>query len=91
MPLPPTLTAARRHCLCRIRIGGWEANSSFTAAHGSSLTVYAKGTYNGGNVSGLIGTGYIGNNRPLTVANTTCNAGENGSQILNTNFFTLVG
>jgi Carboxypeptidase regulatory-like domain/TonB-dependent Receptor Plug Domain len=72
-------------------IGGWEANSIFTAAHGSSLTVYANGTYNGGNVSGLIGTGYIGNNRPLTVANTTCNAGENGSQILNANFFTLVG
>jgi hypothetical protein len=72
-------------------IGGWEANSIFTAAHGSSLSVYANGTYNGGNVSGLIGTGYIGNNRPLTVASTTCNSGQKGSQILNANYFTLVG
>jgi hypothetical protein len=72
-------------------VGGWQVNSIFTAAHGSSLTVYANGTYNNGNVSGLIGTGYIGNNRPLTVANTTCNSGQKGSQILNANFFTLVG
>jgi hypothetical protein len=72
-------------------IGGWEVNSIFTAAHGSSLTSFANGSYNGGNVSGLIGTGYIGNNRPLTVAGTTCNSGEKGSQILNANYFSLVG
>jgi Carboxypeptidase regulatory-like domain/TonB-dependent Receptor Plug Domain len=75
----------------RSTIGGWEANSIFTAAHGSSLTVFANGGFNGGNVSGLIGTGYIGNNRPLTVAGTSCNAGQKGSQILNPSFFTLVG
>ena len=39
----------------------------------------------------MIGTGYIGNNRPLTVAGTTCNSGQNGAQILNANYFTLVG
>jgi hypothetical protein len=72
-------------------IGGWEANSIFSAAHGSSLSVYANGNYNNGAVSGLIGTGYIGNNRPLTVAGTTCNSGQKGSQILNVNYFTLVG
>jgi hypothetical protein len=72
-------------------IGGWELNSIFTASHGSSLTSFANGTYNGGNVSGLIGTGYIGNNRPLTVAGTTCNSGQKGAQILNANYFTLVG
>jgi len=72
-------------------IGGWEVNSIFTAAHGSSLTSYANGSYNNGAVSGLIGTGYIGNNRPLTVAGTTCNSGQKGSHILNSNYFSLVG
>jgi hypothetical protein len=80
-----------QNAFVRNTIGGWEANSIFTAAHGSSLTVFANGSYNGGNVSGLIGTGYDGNNRPLTVAGTTCNSGQKGSQILNANFFTLVG
>jgi len=75
----------------RNTIGGWETNSIFTAAHGSSLTVFANGTYNNGNVSGLIGTGYIGNNRPLTVTGTSCNSGQKGSQILNPNFFSLIG
>jgi hypothetical protein len=82
---------ANQNAFVRNTIGGWQVNSIFTAAHGSSLTVYANGTYNGGNVSGLIGTGYIGNNRPLTVASTTCNSGQKGSQILNANYFTLVG
>lgn len=72
-------------------IGGWETNSIFTAAHGSSLSVFANGSYNNGSVSGLIGTGYIGNNRPLTVSGTSCNAGQKGSQIINQNYFTLVG
>lgn len=71
-------------------IGGWELNSIFTAAHASSLTVFANGSYNGGAVSGLIGTGYIGNNRPLTTG-TSCNAGQKANQILNVNAFTLVG
>jgi hypothetical protein len=82
---------ANQNAFVQNTVGGWELNSIFTAAHGSSLTVFANGSYNGGNVSGLIGTGYIGNNRPLTVAGTTCNSGQKGSQILNSNFFSLVG
>jgi hypothetical protein len=82
---------ADKNAFVQNTIGGWQLNSIFTAAHGSSLTVFANGSYNGGNVSGLIGTGYIGNNRPLTVASTTCNSGQKGSQILNANFFSLVG
>jgi hypothetical protein len=82
---------ANQNGFVRNTIGGWETNSIFTAAHGSSLTVFANGTYNNGDVSGLIGTGYIGNNRPLTIGSTTCNAGQKGSQILNPNFFSLVG
>jgi hypothetical protein len=72
-------------------VGGWEVNNIFTAAHGSSLSVFANGTYNGGAVSSLIGTGYNGNNRPLVVAGTSCNEGQKGEQILNPNHFTLVG
>ena len=71
-------------------IGGWELNSIFSAAHGSSLTVFANGGYNGGAVNSLIGTGYVGNNRPLTTG-TGCNSGQKGNQILNANAFTLVG
>jgi len=82
---------ANQNTFVRNTVGGWELNSIFTAAHGSSLTVEANGTYNNGAVSGLIGTGYIGNNRPLAVAGTTCNSGQKGDQILNVNYFTLVG
>ena len=38
----------------------------------------------------LIGTGYVGNNRPL-VTGQSCNAGRKGNQILNSGAFTLVG
>jgi Carboxypeptidase regulatory-like domain len=82
---------ANSNKLVQNTVGGWELNSIFTAAHGSSLSVFANGSYNNGAVSGLIGTGYIGNNRPLTVSGTSCNSGEKGSQILNANYFTLVG
>ena len=71
-------------------VGGWEFNSIFTAAHASSLTVFSNGSYNNGAVSQLIGTGYVGNNRPL-VTGTSCNSGEKGNQILNVNAFSLVG
>jgi hypothetical protein len=40
--------------------------------------------------SQLIGTGYNGNNRPLTTG-AGCNSGEKQNQILNTGAFTLVG
>ena len=86
-------------------IGGWELNSIFTAAHGSSLSIFSNGASgactnldSSGNcisgysssLSSLIGTGYSGNNRPLAT-NTSCNAGEHENQILNSAAFTLVG
>jgi hypothetical protein len=80
----------KQNMLVRNTIGGWEGNSIFTAAEGSSLSVFSNGSYNGGAVSQLIGTGYDGNNRPLTTGQ-SCNAGEKGDQILNSGAFTLVG
>jgi hypothetical protein len=41
-------------------------------------------------LSGLTGTGYTGSQR-ANATGTSCNAGENGTQILNPNAFTLVG
>jgi hypothetical protein len=76
--------------------GGWEANSIFTAAHGSALTVFANGSpgnFTGDaafSTNGLIGTGYAGNNRPLTTG-VSCNQGQKENQILNPAAFTLVG
>ncbi len=71
-------------------VGGWELNSIVSIASGSSLSIFSNGTYNGGAVSGLIGTGYIGNNRPLSTG-VGCNSAQNGDQILNPAAFTLVG
>lgn len=77
--------------LLRQSLGGWELTSIFSAAHGSSLTVFANGSYNNGAVNSLIGTGYVGNNRPLLASGTTCNSGQKQNQILNASAFTLVG
>jgi hypothetical protein len=81
-------------------IGGWQVNSIFSAAHASSLTVFANGGYSNtigtgttaqsNSVSQLIGTGYNGNNRPLD-SGVGCNQGEKANQILNASAFTLVG
>lgn len=75
-------------------VGGWEFNSIFTAAHASSVTIFSNGgfTSNPGSVaiSQLIGTGYVGNNRPL-VTGQGCNAGEKGNHIINAGAFSLVG
>ncbi len=98
-------TFSKSNELVRQSVGGWELNSIFTAAHGSSLTVY--GSLPGGGctnldvngncisgyastVNSLIGTGYTGNNQPLATG-INCNAGQHGNQILNANAFTLVG
>ncbi len=88
---------AKYNKLIRYTVGGWEANSIFTAAHGSSLTVFANGGYTSAGKDGstsainsLIGTGYTGNNRPLTTG-VSCNSGEKANQILNPAAFTLVG
>jgi hypothetical protein len=96
---------ANQNIIARGVLGGWQVNSILTAVHGSSLTVFANGSYTnavtenvGGvaktvsqTISQLIGTGYNGNNRPLTVAGQGCNKGQFDNQILNTNAFTLVG
>jgi hypothetical protein len=96
----------KQNQLVQQTIGGWQVNSIFTAAHASSLSVFANGGYSntvvtGVNASGspvtstqtisqLIGTGYNGNNRPLTTG-MGCNSGEKANQILNASAFTLVG
>ncbi len=76
--------------IIRQTIGGWEINGIFTYAHGNSLTVFTNGGFNNGAISQLIGTGYNGNNRPLTTS-VSCNSGESKNHILNANAFTLVG
>jgi hypothetical protein len=100
---------ANSNKLMQNTVGGWELNSIFTAAHASSLTVFANGSYSNSipnpnfdpndpnspanltvSISQLIGTGYNGNNRPLTTGQ-SCNAGRKGNQILNSGAFTLAG
>ncbi|MGC1423276.1 MAG: carboxypeptidase regulatory-like domain-containing protein [Terracidiphilus sp.] len=76
--------------------GGWEANSIFTMAEGSSFTVFSSGasaaTVNGvtGTLNSLVGTGYTNNQRPLQT-NVSCSAGKNGPNLLNWSHFTLIG
>ena len=84
-------------------LGGWEFNSIVSLAEGSSLSIFTNGGVSGATVtpaggtaesstlSALVGTGYIGNQRPLLVAGTSCNTGRNGEQILNVSHFTLAG
>jgi hypothetical protein len=76
--------------------GGWEFNSIFTMAQGSSFSVFSNGV-SGASVNGvastlnsLVGTGYNGNNRPL-VTNVGCNVGRKGPAIENYDHFTLIG
>ena len=64
--------------------GGWEFNSIFTMAQGSSFSVFSSGA-SGASVNGvastlnsLAGTGYTNNQRPL-VTNVGCNVGRKGS------------
>jgi len=91
---------AGQNMFLRQVVGGWEANSIFTAAHGSSLTLFSNGSYTNAytdatgthsqTISQLIGTGYVGNNRPL-VTGQGCNAGEKTSNVVNNGAFSLVG
>jgi Carboxypeptidase regulatory-like domain len=85
-------------------LGGWEANSIVSAAEGNSLTVYTNGisggctAYTDGTctpgynsyLGSLVGTGYEGNQRPLTT-NIGCTSGRSGDEVINVNHFTLVG
>jgi hypothetical protein len=75
-------------------VGGWEFNGIIDAVHASSLTIFANGSYtdaaNQAPISQLIGTGYVGNNRPL-VTGQKFNAGEKTNHVGNAGAFTLVG
>jgi hypothetical protein len=81
---------ANQNWFIRDTVGGWQLNSILNVAHASSLTVFANGSYNSGAIGQLIGTGYNGNNRPLTTG-VGCNSGQKDNQILNASAFTLVG
>jgi hypothetical protein len=76
--------------------GGWEFNSIFTMAEGSSFSVFSSGA-SGASVNGvastlnsLAGTGYTNNQRPLATS-VGCNVGRKGPQIENYEHFTLIG
>jgi len=82
--------------------GGWEFNSIFQMAEGSSLSVFSSGASGGtvtladgtaltSSLNSLVGTGYTGNQRPLANSAIGCNTGRNGDQILNPDHFTLIG
>jgi hypothetical protein len=76
--------------------GGWEFNSIFSMAQGSSFSVFSSGV-SGASVNGvastlnsLVGTGYTNNQRPL-VTSVGCNTGHKGPELLNYSHFTLIG
>jgi hypothetical protein len=85
-----------QNLLVRNTAGGWEVNGIFTAAQGSSFSVFSSGasaaTVNGvtGTLNSLVGTGYTANQRPL-VTSTGCSSGKSGPNLLNWSHFTLVG
>jgi Carboxypeptidase regulatory-like domain len=88
---------AQYNQLVQQTVGGWEFNSIFTAAEGSSLTIVTNGGVTGATVGGvasglssLVGTGFQENLRPL-VTNIGCNTSRSGDQILNPAHFTLTG
>jgi hypothetical protein len=72
--------------------GGWEANSIFSMAEGSSFTVLSNGASgaDGSALQDLVGTGLYVNQRPLATG-TSCTAGTGGRNRLNYSAFTLVG
>jgi hypothetical protein len=87
-------------------LGGWEMNSIFSMAQGSSLTIFSSGASgactnldaDGNCVTGysstlnaLVGTGYTNNQRPLANHFISCNTGRKGDQILNPDHFSLIG
>ncbi len=95
----------RENIFVQQTVGGWEASSIFTAAEGSSLSVFSSGVsgactnldINGNCISGysspltsLIGNGYSSNNRPLATG-ISCSSGRSGNTFLNPAAFTLVG
>jgi len=88
--------------LIQTTLGGWEANSIFSMAQGSSLSIFSSGASGGtvtladgtkltSTLNSLVGTGYTGNQRPLVNSEISCNTGRKGNQILNPDHFTLIG
>jgi hypothetical protein len=86
-------------------LGGWEANSIFSMAEGSSFSVFSSGASgactdldSGGNcvagygstLNSLVGTGYTDNQRPL-VTDVSCGTGRNGPNLLNYSHLSLQG
>jgi hypothetical protein len=71
-------------------VGGWELNSIISVTSGASLSVFSSGAsgVGGSTLSSLTGTGFNNNNRP-DITGISCNAGENGKQILNPAAFTF--
>ena len=72
---------------CILDTSGTNAGNCMTSNHLKGGPLFPG---NSSSLNALIGTGYSGNNRPLTTG-TNCNAGESGNQILNSAAFTLVG
>jgi len=78
-------------------LGGWQINGIFTAAEGSSQSVFTTSlgstaaNSDGTSLQSLVGTGYTLNLRPLTVPDTSCNTGRHGNLFINPAHFTLVG
>jgi hypothetical protein len=83
---------ANQNGLVKNVAGGWEANSIFTAAQGSSFSVFESGVTaaNGSTLAALVGTGYTANQRPLA-SGMACGSGTGGVNRLNYSAFTLVG
>lgn len=93
--------------LVRNTIGGWELNSIFSMAEGSSFTVESSGISGGctdeaadgtclpgysSSLNSLVGTGYTNNQRPLVATGgPSCSEGRNGPNLLNWSHFTLIG
>jgi hypothetical protein len=98
---------SKQNSIVRSVLGGWELNSIISVSSGSSLSVFSNGAsgyasckpadqaagtcvIGTSTLASLNGTGY-GNNQRADVGAASCNANENGRNILNPNAFTLVG
>jgi hypothetical protein len=82
----------RQNAFVKNVAGGWEANSIFIMAEGSSFTVESNGVSGAGGstLNSLVGTGYVANQRALATG-VSCAAGTGGRNRLNYNAFTFVG
>ena len=87
---------ANKGALVHQTLGGWELNSIVTITSGASLSVFSGGASDAvttGTLNSVQGSGYStspSNWRPDRTS-VSCNAGQNGKQILNPAAFTYVG